>query len=730
MEVITMTTQNGAVTGLDVSRAIRTTYTIPANGQPNSRLIDKTSGSVEMWELDSPIEIDGSEFYAILLDADYAKINKASAYENEEAWLRKYIGPYGAWRKSKSGGRHFIVLLPRELAVKGLIQRTGLKALGSVDLLTKRVWGNRVEFPWQDIDTPLPIVGQEFIDEFSLMENGSRAGTFTPSDVVLSGFKLQVAEITTTSHRIDPPSGSWSIAGSGRETALWSAALNYANDLYKRLKDPDDVWAGMVLFIEQYLPLIPEEWARSFDAFERHNPSLRTRFLNDEYEIATPATRATGFPRDTPLIDDTLDAARVTQGHLGTALGEGVPLAQTLDEIAAFNRQFIFHKDDSTHDVIALWIVHTYAMDRWSITPRLYINAPQAGVGKSTQGKVIQFLSNNGIKSGSATPAFIFAKVSEHKGSVTVLLDEADNIWAKGRDTADLQSLINEGYEYGATVGRGNSTDAGIVGNTYEAYCPVVIIGIKNSRIPATTLDRCINIKMSLPDRANAIERFIARKYESLCISFRERIQQSALCLPEYEEMEPPKGLSFRVWDIWEPLFIIAREAGGDWPERVARAAQKMNSLEPVLSPAQRVLLLAFEFLTSVHKAPPHAIAEYINAQDEMFNIDGQRVSYYLGQYDVESKRSNGQRVFFLEDVRLALEQWMPEQIPPLLQPSLGVPAVPLVTVSTDLPLTQSGQVSSLYLAGTTGTTVEKTPTKARYSDDEWITDKEMEIMK
>lgn len=364
-----------------------------------------------------------------------------------------------------------------------------------------------------------------------------------------------------------------------------------------------------------------------------------------------------------------------TEGHLGTGLAEGVSLAQVLDEVAGFNQRFIYHKNSHVHDVVALWVLHTYAMDKWNITPRLYINAPQAGAGKSTQGKVIQYLSSNGIKVASATPAYIFAKVSEHKGAVTLLLDEADNIWSKGRDTSELQALINEGYEYGATVGRGNATDAGIVGNDYQAFCPVVIIGVKNSMIPTTTLSRCIDIKMTLPDDPARLERFIVRKHLDDCAYLRAAIQEVVAVIPDYEEMDPPEGLALRAWDIWEPLFILAKEAGGDWPERVLRAAQVMNDVEVTLSPAQKVLGLALDYLRETGKAKPHDIAEHINSQDEMFALDGQRVSYYLKTYDVASKKSNGERVFALEDVSLAARQWLPAHPSP--EPSLPVPGVP-----------------------------------------------------
>ena len=44
------------------------------------------------------------------------------------------------------------------------------------------------------------------------------------------------------------------------------------------------------------------------------------------------------------------------------------PLATTLDRVVAFNRRFVHHADDSTHDLIALWVAHTYGMPVWDWT--------------------------------------------------------------------------------------------------------------------------------------------------------------------------------------------------------------------------------------------------------------------------------------------------------------------------------------------------------------------------
>lgn len=389
------------------------------------------------------------------------------------------------------------------------------------------------------------------------------------------------------------------------------------------------------------------------------------------------------FWMDNPGLSECLeqlgkDAEGLDQGHPGTlrdGFTEGVyTLAEVLDEVAAFNRRFIYHKDDAVHDVIALWVAHTYSMESWNISPRLYINAPQPGVGKSTQGSIVQHLSLNGEKTASSTSAYIFGTINDNDGSVTLLLDESDNIWARGRDTSELQAIVNEGFQYGATVGRGNADQKAKVGGTkYLAYCPVAIIGIKNSMIPATTLSRCHNIKMTLPPAGHKRERFILRRHEPECAALRRKLQSVVQGISVDWDTLPPEFLENRDWDIWESLFAIAAAAGNDWVLRVERAARTLRGSTVAESPAQKVLRFTRDWLKEVKRATPTEIAEYINRKDEMFDLEGQRVSYYLrDHYDIESHKSNGQRVFRYEDVALAANEWLPHTPPQ--KPSLGDP--------------------------------------------------------
>src|SRR5688572_22242050 len=69
------------------------------------------------------------------------------------------------------------------------------------------------------------------------------------------------------------------------------------------------------------------------------------------------------------------------------------PVSMTVDKMVEFHKRFVYHRDESTHDVAVLWSMTTHMMDHWRWHGRLYITAPQPQCGKSTQADLIGFFA-------------------------------------------------------------------------------------------------------------------------------------------------------------------------------------------------------------------------------------------------------------------------------------------------------------------------------------------------
>src|SRR5262249_10080782 len=102
---------------------------------------------------------------------------------------------------------------------------------------------------------------------------------------------------------------------------------------------------------------------------------------------------------------------------------------------------------DAAADAIALWILHTWLVDKFNVTPRLAITSPTKGCGKTT---VLRFLNRvvyRPKRAGSISPPALFRAVEQFHP--TVILDETEKYIEHG---SDLHALLNEGHCKGGTV--------------------------------------------------------------------------------------------------------------------------------------------------------------------------------------------------------------------------------------------------------------------------------------
>lgn len=373
--------------------------------------------------------------------------------------------------------------------------------------------------------------------------------------------------------------------------------------------------------------------------------------------MTVASTQNTAFP-STASLDRQGDLV-VPRGGFSQGVYPG--LAELLDGMSKFNARFIYHEHTEVHDAIALWAASTYFMPRWMYHPRLYISSPQASTGKSQQAEVIQYLSNNGEMPSNVSPAYIWGRVNDTQGQVTIMVDEADNIWAKGKETTDLQGILNGGHKFGAQVGRAHASDTGVSAKMYDSYCPVGIIGIKNSMIPQTLMSRCICVAMQLAPSDVKLEMFDSWDHEEYLAYLKEELAKVEVPLRR-KDITAPAHLGMRAFrQVWLPLFVLADLAGGDWPDRVMRASEIMaGTTEGTLSNNTKVLLASFDYFNSTNddKAQPRELADYISQRDDLWQMDAQRLSYYLKTYNLSSRASSGKNYFYREDVMEAAKTW------------------------------------------------------------------------
>jgi putative DNA primase/helicase len=195
------------------------------------------------------------------------------------------------------------------------------------------------------------------------------------------------------------------------------------------------------------------------------------------------------------------EVARRRPSDTNVASGQGQPLsfeepepwedevegASLLDDLAAtFERYLALPPHASA--VLALWVLHTYALSVAGTNPRLAIISPQKRCGKTTLISILSKLVLRPLPASNITPAAVFRAIDTCQP--TLLLDEADTFL---RENLELRGVLNSGHT------RDTAFVIRSVGDDHEprrfsTWCPMAIALIGG--LPDTLADRSVVIEM------------------------------------------------------------------------------------------------------------------------------------------------------------------------------------------------------------------------------------------
>jgi Protein of unknown function (DUF3631) len=283
--------------------------------------------------------------------------------------------------------------------------------------------------------------------------------------------------------------------------------------------------------------------------------------------------RTTILDRLVAVERDNIDGDGAKQGR-ALSLPEAQPWHEPIDggELlrglsVAIRRHVVM--PDHVADAAAMWVVHTYIVDCFGISPRLAITSPEKSCGKTTLLDVLSRLVWRPLSTANATAAAIFRVVEMLRP--TLLIDEADTFL---RDNEELRGVLNSGHRHGGSVLR-------TVGDDHEprpfatySACAIALIG----KLPATLADRSITAELRRRLASEAVEPFRHDRTPHLDILARKAARWASDNADRVRGADPdiPAGIFNRVADNWRPLLAIADAAGGDWPERARRVLVAM----------------------------------------------------------------------------------------------------------------------------------------------------------
>jgi Protein of unknown function (DUF3631) len=248
---------------------------------------------------------------------------------------------------------------------------------------------------------------------------------------------------------------------------------------------------------------------------------------------------------------------------------EAVDGASLLADLTGMLERYIAFPSERASTAIALWIIHTYLMDCWFISPFLLLSSPTKRCGKTLLLLLLERLVNRPWVATNITPAVLFRAVDCLQP--TLLLDEVE-LWLHDK-TSELRGLLNAGYSKPtARTVRCVGDDQTLT--VFSTWAPKVfaMIGRPND----TLLDRSISIRMQRRRHGDAIERMRLDQLDTVCEPLRQRIKRwTADHGATIKGMNPdvPETLNDRAADNWRGLFSLAELLAGEAGLTLVRAA-------------------------------------------------------------------------------------------------------------------------------------------------------------
>lgn len=266
--------------------------------------------------------------------------------------------------------------------------------------------------------------------------------------------------------------------------------------------------------------------------------------------------------------------------------------AALLDGISGTFTKFISLPPHSA-DAAALWALQTHAAqhDAFETAPFLNLSSPEKRCGKTEFLRLLEAVCARPLSSVGATNATLFRTI--HACRPTVIIDETDRLFQDPKKRPDLISTLNAGHRRGAVIPRCVG-DRQVV-RPFRCFAPYLLAGIGD--LPDTIRDRAIVVPMQRKPPGVRIVRRSRDTYAQVWrlgeFCARWALEHAKELSSAVTEVPRPELLDDRACDIWEPLFAVARVAGGEWPSKALNAALALSGGRDSESPSIGSLLLA-----------------------------------------------------------------------------------------------------------------------------------------
>ncbi len=354
----------------------------------------------------------------------------------------------------------------------------------------------------------------------------------------------------------------------------------------------------------------------------------------------------------------------------------GQATAHLIDEVRAFVCRFVVLPSDAAATVLALFVLHTWAIEAAEATAYMVVVSAEKGSGKTRVLEVLGYLVREPWQTAGVSEAALFRKIEQDEPCL--LLDEIDAIFGSNLErTEPLRAALNAGNRRGGRVTR--CVPPKLELGEFSVFCPKALAGIDTGRLPDTIRDRSVILHMKRRRAGEEVERLrhrnVAPEAEPLTDSLRAWAEVAGPIL-RTANPELPDELSDRAADGWEPLLAIADLAGEEWATEARQAAVILSApgdedelaLGPLLLAGIRRAMDGRQTISTAD------LLASINADEELpfgawnegRGVEARRLGRLLKPYGIKPKSirmGNGTpKGYALEDLHDAFARYLPAE--------------------------------------------------------------------
>ena len=250
---------------------------------------------------------------------------------------------------------------------------------------------------------------------------------------------------------------------------------------------------------------------------------------------------------------------------------EPVPTADLLNSLRdTFNAYVVLPEHGAA--TMALWTLHTWAIDAAYFSPFLLFRSPLMRCGKTSCLTLLYRTCARTAMASNITGPALFRYVDA--ASPTLLIDEADSFF---RNNEELRGILNSGHS------REAAHVIRLVGENHEArefstWAAKAVASI--GRLASTLHDRSIAVPMRRKKAREKVKKLSGRDSEEFVTLRRKAQRWAADSVSALRGAEPaiPQGLNDRQQDNWSTMIAIADLAGDEWPVIARKAAIELSA--------------------------------------------------------------------------------------------------------------------------------------------------------